>query len=102
VREIALALLDRELAVDLLHLLRDSVAEDRLAELGDRLNRLRALARAGAGAGGVTVVAVAVGHAIIITSSRVGCKPLDRVFVSFGVTSTYGLWITRGKIVRFR
>ena len=64
VRDVALALLDRDLAINLPHLLRKRITEEIRLEIRERLDRLRALARAGTGASGGTVVAV--GHAIII------------------------------------
>ncbi len=75
-RDLALALTDRDLAVDLTHLARDGITEQILAELRDRLNRTRALAVGGAGGG--TVVAVLVGHAIIIPKLEEDTSPLER------------------------
>ena len=66
VRDVALALLDRDLAINLPHFLRERITEEIRLQIRERLDRLRALARAGASASGGTVVAVAVGHAIII------------------------------------
>ena len=105
-----LALLDRDLAVDLLHLLRNRVTKQILAQLSDRLNRTRA-ARTLAGvvgASGGTVVAVAVLHAHIITEGETERNPFGRqsshFFISLGTISTYefqplsdSLWITCGQ-----